>query len=427
MSLRVVPVVAIALCALASAGCDDATLHDYQPPLDGSHDLFVVAHEDDDLLFMNPDLSARLRAGHEVETVFLTAGDAGQDEALWLQREAGIKAAYAYMADVEDAWSESALQVAGKTVVRFQLEGAPRVRVVFLRLPDGNLDGSGFGHGSLLALWKGRIDKLPVLGMVAPTVTYSHAELVDVLIALMIDAAADQVHTLDSTGLYSRTISDGDHSDHVVSARLALEASLAYAAPHVLSMYRTYNLSQVAENLSEAQFDDKREAYQQYNAKTGCADVLDLQACLDRPDSYPHAYGEWMHRLVAIRAHTDFSAALEVSGDGCLVVARDGTGVRMGRCGAGPARRWTATHEGELRGPGDRCLSAREPLALEPCDGSRRQKWRVLDNGQIRGLGATCLDARRDLHGDAVVTRRDCARAPGQIWRERNPLETNRG
>jgi hypothetical protein len=39
--------------------------------------LDVVAHEDDDLLFMNPDIQHDIRAGVCVTTVFLTAGDDG--------------------------------------------------------------------------------------------------------------------------------------------------------------------------------------------------------------------------------------------------------------------------------------------------------------------------------------------------------------
>src|SRR4051812_26882424 len=35
----------------------------------------VVAHEDDDILFMNPDLVGGIRAGAPTTTIFLTAGE----------------------------------------------------------------------------------------------------------------------------------------------------------------------------------------------------------------------------------------------------------------------------------------------------------------------------------------------------------------
>src|ERR1700694_2302046 len=39
--------------------------------------LNIVAHEDDDLLFLSPDLLHAIQAGRAVRTVFVTAGDSG--------------------------------------------------------------------------------------------------------------------------------------------------------------------------------------------------------------------------------------------------------------------------------------------------------------------------------------------------------------
>jgi len=63
----------------------------------------VVAHEDDDILFMNPDLSASVSAGTGVVTVYVTAGEAngsltGDSRTNYAaQREEGARAAYAAM------------------------------------------------------------------------------------------------------------------------------------------------------------------------------------------------------------------------------------------------------------------------------------------------------------------------------------------
>lgn len=56
--------------------------------------LNVVAHEDDDLLFLSPDLLHNIQAGRCVRTVFVTAGDSGAGAGYWQGREAGSKAAY---------------------------------------------------------------------------------------------------------------------------------------------------------------------------------------------------------------------------------------------------------------------------------------------------------------------------------------------
>ena len=53
--------------------------------------LNFVAHEDDDLLFLSPDLLHDLHNGKCVTTVLLTAGDAGDVSSYWLGREDGSK------------------------------------------------------------------------------------------------------------------------------------------------------------------------------------------------------------------------------------------------------------------------------------------------------------------------------------------------
>src|SRR4051812_1146650 len=51
--------------------------------------LVIVAHEDDDLLFLSPDLVGDVKSDRCVHAVFLTAGDAGSTAAYWAGRELG--------------------------------------------------------------------------------------------------------------------------------------------------------------------------------------------------------------------------------------------------------------------------------------------------------------------------------------------------
>ena len=46
----------------------------------GIKDLAFVAHLDDDLLFMNPDIASNVEAGGCVRVIYLTASDAGEGE-----------------------------------------------------------------------------------------------------------------------------------------------------------------------------------------------------------------------------------------------------------------------------------------------------------------------------------------------------------
>src|SRR6476620_1769830 len=91
------------------------------PPCLQGTTLNFVAHEDDDLLFLSPDLLHDIHNGRCVITVFLTAGDAGDVSSYWLARENGSKAAYAQMAGLANSWAQSSLNVSNHQLVLFTL------------------------------------------------------------------------------------------------------------------------------------------------------------------------------------------------------------------------------------------------------------------------------------------------------------------
>ena len=65
----------------------------------------VVAHEDDDILFIDSPTYLDVTAGRCLTTVYLTAGDDGQGASYWQGREDGAMAAYAKMARTRNAWT----------------------------------------------------------------------------------------------------------------------------------------------------------------------------------------------------------------------------------------------------------------------------------------------------------------------------------
>ena len=68
------------------------------PPVD----LNIVAHQDDDILFMNPDILDSVVAGHRQVTVYITSGSLN-DEAYARTREAGAIAGYQKLLQLADA------------------------------------------------------------------------------------------------------------------------------------------------------------------------------------------------------------------------------------------------------------------------------------------------------------------------------------
>ena len=65
--------------------------------------LNFVAHQDDDLRFLSPDLLDAVQGGQAVRSVFVTAGDAGAGQLL-AEPAARARAAYAKMAGVANTW-----------------------------------------------------------------------------------------------------------------------------------------------------------------------------------------------------------------------------------------------------------------------------------------------------------------------------------
>src|SRR4029077_3116436 len=84
----------------------------------------VVAHEDDDILFMDPATYMDVAAGRCLTTGYLTAGDDGQRASYGHVEEDGAMAAYAKMAGTRYSWTTTKLKTAsGQPAVTRTLSG----------------------------------------------------------------------------------------------------------------------------------------------------------------------------------------------------------------------------------------------------------------------------------------------------------------
>ena len=253
--------------------------------------MTVVAHEDDSLLFQSPDLLHDVQAGDCITSVFLTAGDDGYGAAYWQAREVGENSAYANMAGVADNWSQGVTSAAGHSIVTYTLQGAPNIKQVFLRLPDGNTDGSGFplyGNQSLLKLWNGTISTMnPVDGSSG----YTAQGLASTLVSLMNTFQPSIIRTQD----YAGYVGDDDHADHHVTAYFTRAASQRYTTPHTLIGYLGYDGQYRAQNVSGADLTAKQNAFYAYAQAT--------DACT--PPCTGTEYAAWLGRqyITAQRTH----------------------------------------------------------------------------------------------------------------------------
>jgi len=230
-------------------------------------DLAFVAHQDDDLLFMNPDLRDGIAAGGCLRMVYLTASDRGEGNPYMLGRERGVRAAYAYMAGVPDQWREDSVVVGHHHIARFTLQGNPRVELWHLRLQDPWL---GRGWGSLTPLSQTE----SVSGAVVETLgdyreQYTRADLVATLAAIIQAYQPTSVRHLDDTISVPYTqlcwrCAGHDHPDHIASARLVRDAMLLAPGTYAEIGYVNYPTQERTANLSNSETSLKADVFRHY-------------------------------------------------------------------------------------------------------------------------------------------------------------------
>lgn len=276
-------------------------------------DMYFVAHEDDDVLFMNPDIMNSINQGNHVVVVYLTAGDVDSSDQYWVDRERGVLNAYAYMTRgaahafssyippqmsptdpyVPDSWQlvtnngapasfsvgctgcGPAADPNNLKITQYSLINDPshQVSLVFLRLGDFQLenlwpDATGTTATASFRTCSGSACPLSSQQPNGQSITKS--QLVRVLHELITYFGANSVSAQDSTNLYSDSpggpndcnaegvpgdsCGTQDNPSHIYAAYFALAAAFEARAElgHSLwlRLYRDYTASQEPANLS---------------------------------------------------------------------------------------------------------------------------------------------------------------------------------
>ncbi|MFJ2173268.1 ricin-type beta-trefoil lectin domain protein [Streptomyces sp. NPDC087851] len=393
----------LSLCAALGALAAPPRAHDAAPC---ENVLVGVAHQDDDLLFVNPDIQRTLHAGCSVSTVYLTAGDAGhpfRTSYYVRSREDGVRAAYAKMAGTADRWTRDDVVVRDRRLLSYTLADGADVRLTFLRLPDGLPRGSGTTtnhHQSLLRLFRGEIRTIrPVDAERA----YTEGELVSTLTGLADREKVRRVRTLDydnnSFGHQgTRTVDHSDHSDHAVAGRYFRRAAFDAVDRPAVTPYLGYSMSLLPANLSPAQKKLKEAVFATYYRHHGC---LPKECPAFLP--YGPGYRNWVgkeHRRThrAARPGEIMSAIATTKSARTVQLCLAAGGGEEGAEGAEGAE--------EAEGAAE--------VATRACDGARAQSW-TFDDGAVRSaVGGRCLTV--PYGNSSAPSLSPCDGSPGQRW-----------
>ncbi len=248
---------ALALLPLRAAVADEVV------PQPEKVSFYFAAHQDDWQLFMNPSAFEDV-VDPNTKTIFVhvTAGDAGTGLGTrgrrfpyFLARENGAEMAIRFMADARRFPLEKAaasVKFNGHTIYRVTYRNTV---AYFLRLPDGNPDGTGYadtGFQSLRRLASGDLATLAAID--GSTVYRGWSDLVATVQAILdVERGTAPIVQLNVAETDQR-INPRDHADHLMTAKAALDASARLSCARKL-FYVDYASSRLPANLSSQQRD----------------------------------------------------------------------------------------------------------------------------------------------------------------------------
>jgi LmbE family N-acetylglucosaminyl deacetylase len=348
----------LAIVALAACGSHPASQGE---PLAPAAELAIVAHQADDLWFMQPDLTDAVQRGTGVTIVYVTAGDGEDGAATTTARYDGTRAAYAAIAGAATtAWSCGPIEIAGHGVQHCRLDAAS-LSLVFLGYPGGGKDGAA--AGSLLNLWEAKVGTVPAIGQGGAT--YNQRGLIATLTEIIDTTAPATLRTLEIAATHG-----DDHSDHMIAGALAVLATAASSASPALIAYRGDNIAAEPVNVAPAISDRSTDIVARYAAcTTGCGRCGEACPLAQLPGALPGTQLAWLSRRYPIGMRPTADGLLRFA-EGCVAAATANDNAAIVDCATAPT--WHLAGDGTLRTDPALCLDAilTGEIVAGPCSGA---------------------------------------------------------
>ena len=411
--MRALPVAAV-FCAVVA--CGDNTLPDGEP-LGPARALTIVAHQDDDLIFMQPDLLEVARGRGGLTNVYITAGNGTHGVDVSLPRDEGLRAAYAAATGYQLAdWRCGWITIAEHAAEHCRLAPA-RLSLVFLDYPDGGKEGEL--PDSLLHLWEGTVSAVSTVA--ARPTTYDQAGLVAVVSGIIGVTQPAELRTLEVASTHGR-----DHSDHMVVGALTLLGAAQAGTAAAITSFRGYDVEGEPQDTAAALVARSKAVFDHYDACTTDCGVACGTAC----PTISTAHLTWLERRYAVGFRRPLTGVklVDVDLDQCLVLSAGGD-VRLDDCATAPL--WSLTAGGALQSA-DRCVQRllTGELVAAHCDATVvapvEERWFVDDEGhiwsgvapiQVSGMDYKHLDCLAAAAAGARVHADLCGQDRAPTWR----------
>jgi len=184
--------------------------------------FYVATHPDDALLFRGEFLYDDLHLPDvTVVHIVVSAGDAGEADGWWQGRELAAVAALRSTLSPDTLIEETVVVSSPAASHDIQRYGAPGFSCYCLRLPDGNINGAGFGSTGFRTLGKLRDGTIPSLPAVDGSTAYGGwDDLRGTLRAIVAEERQGMATPRPWVNLSDpdRMLNPGDHPDHYATA-----------------------------------------------------------------------------------------------------------------------------------------------------------------------------------------------------------------
>ena len=230
--------------------------------------LNIVAHEDDDLLFINPKIINDFASNRCVKTIYITAGNAGSGSLYWTQRQNGVENAYSSMIGYKGSWINRTVKLDSNeyiTIAKPRLSS--RAMLLFFNLPDGNLKGEGFranDYQSIAKLYNGSIKSI---GSVDKESIYTLNQLESRLEKL---TNLIQPITIRTQSSFNSAM-NADHSDHQIVSAIVSKMYSNYENDYLQNRFKIpiyyyvgYPVISMSPNLSADILLNKTQVFMEY-------------------------------------------------------------------------------------------------------------------------------------------------------------------